>query len=162
MPIQFNPTYKYDPGTDRYDTSEKRRTPAWCDRVLFRGGGGRLQVKASDSHQAQQQQTAEKPVDCDLQGQTTPLLYRRLECRQSDHRPIVSAFQVKTKSIDRDARKRVLEDIGQQLESQLIPETVYFAKVLWLARLTSNVARANELLASTQGDLPGAAQIHHQ
>ncbi|KAJ1907391.1 hypothetical protein LPJ81_000784 [Coemansia sp. IMI 209127] len=162
MPIQFNPTYKYDPGTDRYDTSEKRRTPAWCDRVLFRGGGGRLQVKVSDSHQPQQHQMLEKPVDYDPHGQTTPLLYRRLECKQSDHRPIVSAFQVKTKSIDRDARKRVLEDIGHQLESQGIPETVYFAKVLWLARLTSSVARANELLASTQGDLSGATQIHHQ
>ena len=28
-PITFKPTYKYNTGTDDYDTSEKRRIPAW-------------------------------------------------------------------------------------------------------------------------------------
>lgn len=28
-PILFRPTYRYDLGTDVYDTSEKLRIPAW-------------------------------------------------------------------------------------------------------------------------------------
>ena len=36
-PVRFLPTYKYDVGSvGMFDSSEKRRAPSWCDRILFR------------------------------------------------------------------------------------------------------------------------------
>jgi synaptojanin len=34
-PILFRPTYRYDVGTDNYDTSEKMRIPAWTGSPPF-------------------------------------------------------------------------------------------------------------------------------
>lgn len=34
-PLLFRPTYKYDLGTDNYDTSEKSRIPAWTGEGIF-------------------------------------------------------------------------------------------------------------------------------
>lgn len=70
FPIVFAPTYKYDPGTDNYDTSEKHRTPAWCDRILCRGSGKVEQIK-----------------------------YQRHELQISDHRPVSGVFVMTIKKI---------------------------------------------------------------
>jgi Endonuclease/Exonuclease/phosphatase family len=78
LPITFAPTYKYNVGTNDYDTSEKRRTPAWCDRLLYRGLG---RVKQLD--------------------------YVRHEIRASDHRPVSGNFKIKVKTIDPEQRVKV-------------------------------------------------------
>jgi hypothetical protein len=78
LPIAFAPTYKYDVGTDNYDSSEKKRSPAWCDRLLYRGAAERI-----------------KQLD-----------YRRHEVRVSDHRPVSGRFRFKVKRVD--AKKRAV------------------------------------------------------
>lgn len=67
--IFFAPTYKYSHNSDSYagettKSKKKRRTPAWCDRILWRGEG------------------------------IEQLSYIRGESRFSDHRPVCSVFAV--------------------------------------------------------------------
>ncbi|KAI0124250.1 Endonuclease/exonuclease/phosphatase [Xylariales sp. AK1849] len=87
MPIQFAPTYKYDVGTDNYDTSEKKRSPAWCDRLLHRGSG-RIQQ----------------------------LDYRRHEVRVSDHRPVSGRFKFTIKTVSPKRRAMTWADCQQRFE----------------------------------------------
>ena len=35
-PLRFRPTYKFDRGSDRYDSSAKERIPSWTDRIFYR------------------------------------------------------------------------------------------------------------------------------
>lgn len=83
-PISFLPTYKYDRGTHEWDSSEKNRIPAWCDRVLFR------------SHHADR-------IRC--------LEYRRWECTISDHRPVTAVFEAKIKAADHKGRREVEDEV---------------------------------------------------
>jgi len=67
-PIQFRPTYKYDPGTDNFDTSTKQRIPSYTDRVLYKHHPG----------------TRVTPLHYDsVQGVIT-----------SDHKPVWGMFEV--------------------------------------------------------------------
>ncbi|KAH8591489.1 putative PI phosphatase group protein-like protein [Bisporella sp. PMI_857] len=85
LPIAFAPTYKYDVGTDTYDTSEKKRAPAWCDRLLYRG----LRIKQLD--------------------------YQRHEVRVSDHRPVSGMFEMVVKSVSPKERAMKWDECQKQL-----------------------------------------------
>lgn len=78
-PLTFPPTYKYDRNSDVFDTSEKRRVPAWCDRVLWRS------------------RESERVV---LMG------YRRWEVNVSDHRPVSAVLRVTVKRVNGEAREK--------------------------------------------------------
>lgn len=41
-PLSFKPTYKYDPGTQDFDTSHKQRVPSYTDRILYRCKKGNI------------------------------------------------------------------------------------------------------------------------
>jgi hypothetical protein len=80
----FAPTYKYDRRSSEYDTSEKSRAPAWCDRVLWRSS---------------------------VPSRVRQINYRRYEANVSDHRPISAGFTITVKSISHEVRVQVKNEI---------------------------------------------------
>ncbi|KRX11057.1 Endonuclease/exonuclease/phosphatase [Pseudocohnilembus persalinus] len=89
--IKFQPTYKYDLGTDVYDTSKKFRTPSWTDRILL------------------------KPAR-DLKWKIK--FYKRFERLESDHRPIGAYYQLQVKIIDQSKLDEAKKDIYNKATNQ--------------------------------------------
>ncbi|CAA2998380.1 type IV inositol polyphosphate 5-phosphatase 7-like [Olea europaea subsp. europaea] len=94
--IYFPPTYKYSHNSDRYTgdnihLKEKRRTPAWCDRILWHGSG--------------------------LQQ----LSYFRGEFRFSDHRPVSSMFWAEIESVPNRLRKSMSGSNSRIEVEELLP-----------------------------------------
>ncbi|XP_029671906.1 inositol polyphosphate 5-phosphatase E isoform X3 [Formica exsecta] len=84
-PITFPPTYKYDPGTQNFDSSSKQRTPAYTDRILFKGKGHtrgyirRVSHESASSHK-------DGAIEC-LVYDSVPSI-----CT-SDHKPVWGVFK---------------------------------------------------------------------
>ncbi|KAF3449484.1 hypothetical protein FNV43_RR10212 [Rhamnella rubrinervis] len=79
--IDFPPTYKYEINSDRYvgenpKEGEKKRSPAWCDRILWFGKG----IKQ--------------------------ISYERAELKLSDHRPVSSNFMVEVEVMNHGKLQR--------------------------------------------------------
>lgn len=61
--IDFKPTYKYDPSTNEWDSSEKNRAPAWCDRILYYSQSDLLEAMDYSSY-PEMIISDHKPVSC--------------------------------------------------------------------------------------------------
>ncbi|KAL6061671.1 phosphoinositide 5-phosphatase [Balamuthia mandrillaris] len=98
-PLLFAPTYKYDSNSTFYDSSEKKRIPAWCDRVLWKSSRGPDQVKL--------------------------ISYSRHELLSSDHRPVTALVDVQVKSVIASKRSQVYQDVVKKLdkmENECMPD----------------------------------------
>ncbi|KAI1734417.1 SacI homology domain-containing protein [Xylaria scruposa] len=87
--IAFMPTYKFDVGTDRYDTSEKQRIPAWTDRILRKGTNIRQ------------------------------LSYNSAPLRFSDHRPVFATFQCTVNIVNEGLRQHISRQLYERRKAEV-------------------------------------------
>lgn len=109
--LDFAPTYKYDIGTDVFDTSEKKRPPAWCDRVLWR-----VLAPAVPSPREVAPSGAASPPSVPP-PRLRCVSYDRHDERTSDHRPVSSELDLLVARSDEAERARVAADISRSLDA---------------------------------------------
>uniref|UniRef100_A0A8D2KSD5 Inositol polyphosphate-5-phosphatase K n=1 Tax=Varanus komodoensis TaxID=61221 RepID=A0A8D2KSD5_VARKO len=80
-PLKFKPTYKFDLYSNEYDTSGKKRKPAWTDRILWR-------VKPPGAGAGPEEQA----VGVSLLSYVSHMGYGI-----SDHKPVTGTFQLEMK-----------------------------------------------------------------
>ncbi|EFY93299.1 Inositol-1,4,5-trisphosphate 5-phosphatase 1 [Metarhizium acridum] len=93
--INFMPTYKFDVGSDTYDSSEKARIPAWTDRILRKGAN--LRQTSYDS---------------------APLKF-------SDHRPVYATFECKVNIVDEKKRENISRELYQRRKADVGDPTAH-------------------------------------
>ncbi len=96
--INFAPSYHFDVGTDRYDTSDKQRVPSWCDRIIWREG-----------------------------DKVNPEEYGCVkEAKNSDHKPVTFLATASIQSVEKEKFEKVFSEVLKQLdifENETIPDT---------------------------------------
>ncbi|BGO96216.1 hypothetical protein JCM10020v2_007953 [Rhodotorula toruloides] len=89
--ISFAPTFKFDVGTDTYDTSEKQRVPSWTDRILY------LSTRAAAVRVARYLSHPEVVL--------------------SDHKPVSATLQLSVYEVSTHDRDKVRHEIVSKLHS---------------------------------------------
>ncbi|XP_063126876.1 synaptojanin-1 isoform X6 [Rattus norvegicus] len=108
--VTFAPTYKYDLFSEDYDTSEKCRTPAWTDRVLWRRRKWPFDRSAEDLDLLNASFQDESKI---LYTWTpgTLLHYGRAELKTSDHRPVVALIDIDIFEVEAEERQKIYKEV---------------------------------------------------
>ncbi|VDP24624.1 unnamed protein product [Heligmosomoides polygyrus] len=98
--LPFRPTYKYDVGTSIWDSSEKARVPAWCDRILWwtRDPETELKVRSYESVE---------------------------RILVSDHKPVRALFVLSVRTIDQEKADRLYDEAIREADrraNELLPQ----------------------------------------
>lgn len=127
-PITFLPTYKFDPGTDDWDTSEKSRAPAWTDRILWQGD--HIEQIAYRSH---------------------------WELKISDHKPISAVFKSGMKVVDQVKYRKIYEDVMKELdkmENEFLPQVAVDTTEITFDPIKFMETQSRSLTVANTGQVP--------
>lgn len=97
---KFRPSYKYDVGTQRWDSSEKKRVPAWCDRILYWIKDKNVKIEQKSYHSLE-------------------------KVTLSDHKPVCSNFVLQAKTIDPVKKADIYEKMLRESDrkaNELLPQ----------------------------------------
>ncbi|KDO77093.1 hypothetical protein CISIN_1g0011231mg, partial [Citrus sinensis] len=129
--IKFPPTYKFEKhlaGLAGYDSGEKKRVPAWCDRILYRDSRSDLASECS----------LECPVASSI------LRYEAcMDVTDSDHKPVRCIFSVDIARVDESVRRQEFGDIMTSNEKvKIILED--------LCRIPETIVSTNNIIIQNQ------------
>ncbi|KAJ3589559.1 hypothetical protein NHX12_010404 [Muraenolepis orangiensis] len=96
--LDFAPTYKYDLFSEDYDTSEKCRTPAWTDRVLWNRRKWNFDKTAEEMNVVG---AASASSEEHLEGDWNP----------GELKPVMAVMDVEILEVDPEARHQVYKDV---------------------------------------------------
>uniref|UniRef100_A0A7E4W1F0 IPPc domain-containing protein n=1 Tax=Panagrellus redivivus TaxID=6233 RepID=A0A7E4W1F0_PANRE len=100
LSLPFRPTYKFDTGTTNWDSSEKQRVPAWCDRILHWAKDKHIKVSQSEYTSVE-----------------------RVEF--SDHKPVRAVYRLASRCVDQEKKAKVYEDVlreGDRYTNNMLPQ----------------------------------------
>ncbi|XAR65838.1 Phosphoinositide 5-phosphatase, partial [Bertholletia excelsa] len=135
--IRFPPTYKFErhqAGLAGYDSGEKKRIPAWCDRILYR-----------DSRSAS---VSTCSLDCPVVSSITQY-DACMDVTDSDHKPVRCIFHVEIALVDESIRRQEYGEIiatNDKIRYMLeelyrVPETVVSTNNIILQNQDKSILR---------------------
>ncbi|KAK9292066.1 hypothetical protein L1049_020020 [Liquidambar formosana] len=129
--IRFPPTYKFEKhqaGLAGYDSGEKKRIPAWCDRILYRDSRPALVSECS--------------LDCPVVSSVSQ--YEAcMGVIDSDHKPVRCIFNVDIARVDESVRRQEFgEIIGSNEKIKCVLEE--------LCKLPETIVSTNNIILQNQ------------
>jgi len=144
--ITFKPTYKYDIGTNIFDTSEKKRAPAFCDRVLWYKSPNALkpsQVSSSNKVTSEDDEWI-IPKNYDSYGELTI----------SDHKPVISEYEIWVRKVNNEKYLDIYSQLIKQLdrhENDSIPVITVSSFYVDFGKVTNNISSTKTLIIKNEG-----------